>query len=61
MKFSNFIVSGRGLGIQIGENWAKDCPLMAACIGLFLVIYLNFMLARCGEALRSGLGTFQGE
>jgi hypothetical protein len=34
---------------------------LAACIGQFLVIYLDFMLARRGEALRTELGIFQGE
>jgi hypothetical protein len=33
----------------------------SACFQMFLVIYLSFMLARRGEAVRTGLRIFQGE
>jgi hypothetical protein len=40
----------------------RSLPILAAaCIGQFLVVYLGFMLARRGEALRTGQGIFQGE
>lgn len=61
MKFSNIIVSARGRGFKSAEKRRQIMMRLAACIEQFLVIYLGFMLARRGEALRTELGIFQGE
>jgi len=64
-RSSSFSHGIRILQKMLNGNRAGGEPVgtaeQSACFQMFLVIYLSFMLARRGEAVRTGLRIFQGE